>query len=226
MKKLMLFIAFLGIAGGLAFFASCSKDDTTAPVITINGANPYYLVLNSLAYTDPGATAEDDEDGTVTVTSDISSTNPDRNLAGTYTITYTAVDAAGNEATATRTVVVYNEADVLAGNYSVIDTVAKLSYSDQVIASTTENRKITFQKFAAYAPCVVYATVGGSGDITLSTTMTVPSQLVLNAGNPAADRTFQGTGVFSSLNPFKFTIAYTELTNGSTVAGKGMYTKN
>lgn len=225
MKKLVLIVALVGIAGGLAFFSSCTKDDTTPPVITVLGANPYELVLNSLAYTDPGATADDNKDGSVTVTNDISATNPDRNKAGTYTITYTAVDAAGNEATATRTVIVYNEARGLEGNYSVIDTVAKLSYTDQVIASTTENRKITFQKFAAYSPAVVYATVGGSGDITLSTTITVPSQLVLNAGNPAADRQFQGSGTFQALSPFKFTIAYTELTNGTTVSGKGIYTK-
>ncbi|MHC1707138.1 MAG: immunoglobulin-like domain-containing protein [Bacteroidales bacterium] len=226
MRKLVLIIAFIGFAGGLAFFSSCTKDDTTAPVITITGDNPFYLVLNSLAYTDPGATAEDDEDGSVTVTNDISATNPDRNVAGEYTITYTAVDAAGNEATATRKVIVYNEAAVLAGTYSVQDITKKLDYTDQVIASTTENRKITFQKFAAYDPCVVYATVGGSGDITLSTTLSVPNQLVLNAGNPAADRQFQGTGTFTTINPFKFEINYTELTNGSTITGKGIYTKN
>jgi len=182
--------------------------------------------LNSAAYTDPGATAEDDKDGSVTVTNNITATNPDRNVAGTYTITYSAVDAAGNEATASRTVIVYNQARVLEGNYSVTDTVAKLSYTDQVIASTTENRKITFQKFAAYSPCVVYATVGGSGDITISTTINVPSQLVLNAGSPAADRQFQGAGTFQALSPYKFTIAYTELTNGTTVTGKGIYVKN
>ncbi len=226
MKKILLIVAFIGVAGGLAFLSSCTKDDTTPPVITILGANPYNLVLNSSAYTDPGATAEDAKDGTVIVTENITSSNPDRNYSGAYTIIYTAVDAAGNEATATRTVIVYNEASVLEGSYSVIDAGKKLDYSDQVIASKTENRKITFQKFAAYTPCVVYANVGGSGNITLSTAMNVPSQLVLNAGSPAADRQFQGTGLFNTLNPFKFVISYSEFTNGNTVTGTGTYTKN
>jgi hypothetical protein len=226
MKKASLLTALLFFAAGVVFFSSCTKDDTTAPVITILGDNPYNLVLNASNYTDPGATAEDDEDGVVDVTSDISNTNPDRNLAGTYTITYTAVDAAGNEATATRTVIVYNEAAGLEGNYSVIDSKKKLDYNDQIIASKTVNREITFQKFAAYSPCVVKAKIEGSGQLTLSSAISVPVQMVLNAGNPAADRQFQGSGAFSSLVPFKFAINYSETTNGSTVSGTGTYTKN
>ena len=54
-------------------------------------------------YTDPGATATDNVDGNVQVTT---SGSVDTSTPGTYTITYTAVDNAGNRATATRTVVV------------------------------------------------------------------------------------------------------------------------
>src|SRR5436853_6644573 len=124
MKRQFLLLTGTLIAGSMLFVASCSKDDgdTTAPVVTLAGNSSEDVILNSGTYTDPGATASDAEDGSVTVTSDISSTNPNTNYADTYTITYTATDAAGNVGTATRTVRVYNEAENYAGTYNVIDT--------------------------------------------------------------------------------------------------------
>jgi hypothetical protein len=52
-------------------------------------------------FTDPGATAVDNIDGSVVV---VASGSIDTSTAGTYTITYTAKDAANNSASATRTV--------------------------------------------------------------------------------------------------------------------------
>ena len=77
--------------------------DTIPPVITIIGANPVTIAVNS-DYTDAGATAMDNVDGSVTV--DVDAENVDTEEAGTYTVTYTATDVAGNTATATRTVIV------------------------------------------------------------------------------------------------------------------------
>jgi hypothetical protein len=73
--------------------------DTTAPVITVNGANPATVECHS-TFTDPGATANDACAGSVSVTV---SGSVDANTPGTYTLTYTATDGA-NPATATRTV--------------------------------------------------------------------------------------------------------------------------
>ena len=74
--------------------------DTTPPVITVLGENPATVEYGS-NYVDAGATATDLRDGTVTVTSSsVSSTT----IVGEQTITYTATDAAGNTATATRTI--------------------------------------------------------------------------------------------------------------------------
>ena len=76
--------------------------DTVPPVITLKGDNPY-VQLPGIAYTDPGATATDGLDGTIAV--QITSTvNP--NVEGTYQVIYTATDKSGNQATATRTVVI------------------------------------------------------------------------------------------------------------------------
>ena len=76
------------------------STDTTPPVITLNGDNPIKLTVGD-TFTDPGATATDDVDGAVTVNI---SGSVDTSQAGAYTLTYTATDTAGNQATATRTV--------------------------------------------------------------------------------------------------------------------------
>ncbi len=79
--------------------------DTTAPVITRNGGAAIDHLL-SAPYTDEGATASDIVDGSVPVTQGGASIDAN-SLAGTYVITYDAVDSAGNAATqVTRTVTV------------------------------------------------------------------------------------------------------------------------
>ena len=81
--------------------------DTIAPVITLKGANPMTIALNS-TYTEPGATAIDNVDGDISNKIIISGT-VNTSVANTYTIYYNVSDNAGNAAvTKTRTVVVTN----------------------------------------------------------------------------------------------------------------------
>ena len=85
-------------------------SDTEAPSITIDGANPYKIQQGSCSpFVDPGASANDGCAGPKPVTSSISgpggATSVDPNVAGTYTVTYTATDGT-HQATATRTVLV------------------------------------------------------------------------------------------------------------------------
>ncbi len=75
--------------------------DKVAPVITILGSNPLSIQVQLAQYVDPGATALDAVDGPVPVSI---SGSVDTHSIGTYTITYTATDNSGNQATATRTV--------------------------------------------------------------------------------------------------------------------------
>lgn len=87
----------------IAVFVEMSAPvDTTAPVITLNGSNPVNLTVGA-TWTDPGATATDAVDGVCVVSS---SGSVNTGVAGTYTITYNAADRSGNQASATRTVVV------------------------------------------------------------------------------------------------------------------------
>src|SRR5699024_10702042 len=77
-------------------------EDTTAPVITLNGENPMELEVGA-TYEEPGASAVDDVDGDVSENIEMSG-DVDTSVVGEYTITYTVSDAAGNEATETRIV--------------------------------------------------------------------------------------------------------------------------
>ena len=81
--------------------------DTTAPVITLaNGdeGTTNYTVERGTTYVDPGATA----DGGETVTVNTSQLN--MAVPGTYTVTYSATDLAGNTGTTSRTVIVEDNA--------------------------------------------------------------------------------------------------------------------
>ena len=79
--------------------------DVTVPVITLTGSASVNVLFGN-TYTDAGATASDNIDGTIT--SSISTGGQvDVNTEGTYTLTYDVSDAAGNAATqVTRSVTV------------------------------------------------------------------------------------------------------------------------
>lgn len=84
--------------------ATVTVVDTTAPVITLSGASTMALFVGDV-YAEDGATATDLVDGPVSVT--VGGATVDTNTAGTYIVTYNAVDSHGNGATeVTRTVVV------------------------------------------------------------------------------------------------------------------------
>ena len=78
--------------------------DTTPPVITLNGSSTIQLNIGE-NWTDPGATATDDVDGDITSSITTSGT-VNTSSVGTYTLTYSVEDAAGNSSSTTRTVVV------------------------------------------------------------------------------------------------------------------------
>ena len=83
------------------------QGDTTAPTITLIGESNITIGVHDI-FTDPGATVVDDIDSGLSASAE---GDVDTTTAGTYTITYSVEDAAGNSATATRTVIV-EEADI------------------------------------------------------------------------------------------------------------------
>ncbi len=98
--------------------------DVTAPVITVSGSNPLYLPVGA-TFVEPGVNALDAIDGDIDVQT---SGTVDTAARGTYILTYTATDAAGNTATATREVVVRSgAAHALASQYGLTGSEAALT---------------------------------------------------------------------------------------------------
>ena len=117
------------------------SSDAVPPVITLTGSNPMMVVKNT-KYIEPGAVALDIQDGICPVT--ISGV-VDTSTLGSYTITYTSTDKAGNVATAMRTVkVVLTTFDIVAtsGPYGTVApfgiTLAKYK-SSQTYSITPDN---------------------------------------------------------------------------------------
>lgn len=76
--------------------------DTIPPEITLSGDLTVEMDMGT-QYAEPGYSATDNGDGDITDKVTVSG-NLDTSYPGTYVLTYTAVDQAGNEATAQRTV--------------------------------------------------------------------------------------------------------------------------
>ncbi len=102
--------------------------DLTLPVISLNGDTVIRLFSGN-SYTEPGATALDNQGEVVDVT--INGT-VDNDTTGKYIITYIAIDTSGNTTTITRTVIVdlTSPVIVLNGNTTIRLTIGD-SYTEQ-----------------------------------------------------------------------------------------------
>ena len=227
MKKTLIALSSAALMA-VVLFTGCSKDeDTTAPVITLVGANPLTINLQS-TYVDPGATATDNEDGTISsgqIIVDASDVNEDKE--GTYTVSYSVTDAAGNSGTATRTVIVQNAlvSSPWQGSYScVITTVGQppYSYNDGCIISTTLNNGLAWNKFGDYSNATgkLSFRIDGSGNVTL------PTQS-FTCGTVPVLRQFSGSGnsTGSGATGSTITMQITETVNSIATAFTYTFTK-
>ncbi len=211
MKK----IFYTVLALTLVFIAACKKTDTSQPVITLKGHNPDVVVFGSASsYTDPGAVVVDDIDGTISY---VLTGSVYMDSAGVYKLIYTATDAALNKDTVSRNVVV-DAAPYLSGIYTIdnyITTAFDSTYND-TIAITTKNNQIEFKNFGTLKNAKVLGTIKGSQ-------ITIPSQVV-SCGTPAHNKTFSGSGSFTSDSVFTINYSITDTT--FQYSGHGNYIKN
>jgi hypothetical protein len=211
MKKLTYLLLFLA----MVVIVSCKKNDAVKPIITLKGNNPDVVEWGSAAkYSEPGAIVTDDMDGTLTYAVD---STVNMYSAASYTVTYKATDEAGNETSATRTVIV-DAALYLQGIFTVknyIGIVLNSTYTD-TLSVTTTNNVLEFNRFAYYKNAHVLANLTG-------TTINIPQQTD-TCGIPARLVTFSGTGSFVA--DTAFIINYTVVDSSSVFTGRGEYKLN
>ena len=149
--------------------------DTTDPTITLIGDNPLNLTVGA-AFSDPGASASDNVDGVISDITVSGAGDVDTSVAGSYTVTYSATDAAGNTATATRTVVV---SELASGsiNFSELPdaattTNATWKYKYEVFPDKTNASSLNAQDYVMQVDSLpssgaswrlFYTTAGGAG---------------------------------------------------------------
>jgi hypothetical protein len=225
--KRKLFYPALIILALMIVIVSCKKDDdddnnssdTTAPVITLKGTNPTSVNIGA-TYSDAGATALDNVDGDISA-SITSSGTVNTAQKGTFTKTYTVSDAAGNTATATRTVNVVNSADFLAGHYHVTDLVnglpPALTYDINVLTLDAVNNKFLIYNFGNYGTSVYT-----EATLSTATTLLITSQSPYGMSNPG---TVSGSGTATTsagITHLNYSCAYT---SGGTDNGSASCTK-
>lgn len=162
MKRNILSLSALLVAVAI-IFSSCGKEDLGAPTVSITGDNPYEMELGG-TFTDPGATANDEEDGDLTskivVTGDVNAEKVDE-----YTLTYKVTDKAGNDGSATRKVRV--KSNKLAATYRVTETFSDNStyeYTQTVAQSSSDWNKLVLNGFGDYGQSATTTlTVGSNG---------------------------------------------------------------
>ena len=217
MKKRFLTIAAITLTAGALIFTGCSKDDVTAPVVTINGSDVSIPLQGT--YVELGATATDDKDGDLTSSITISGSVDEQN-AKTYTITYSVTDAAGNVGEATRSVRVYNSAEDLAGVYTVgkvTEVEGGVTYvykkNDTITASTKIDGLLTISRFGDYANNKVNITVNPKTNAITVIPITNKNVGTYKPEDPQCsvhDReTKSGTGT-KTTTPLGFTLTYAD----------------
>ena len=181
--------------------------DTTPPVISLNGGNLISIVQGS-SFTDPGASANDNRDGSVTVSV---SGSVDVNIVGNYTLTYSAQDSAGNQASKNRTVRVDLAADTTAPVISLngsntISIIQGSSFTDPG-ASANDDRDGS-----------IAVSVSGSIDVNTVGDYTLTYSAQDSAGN-------QATSVQRIVEVTKYEIQNSEIGAYIVVSENGFYIK-
>ncbi len=207
MKKKLFSLLAMTVIGGLLFTTSCKIDDSVAPVVTLTG-DAIMSVDFAGTFTDPGATATDDNDAAVTV---VVEGTVNVSAAGEYTLTYKATDEAGNVGTATRTVYVVHRKGTMAGTYQASENCSGPGgaytvdpYSASITPGAANNMALVFNNFGDFATSV---NVNGSLTGNTGMTVTIPSQV--------QGGTIEGSGTVNAAGT-TITITYTYTVGGST----------
>lgn len=181
--------------------------DTVAPTITLLGTSTITLTVGD-AYQEPGSTVADNIDTglTATVTGSV-----DTATVGTYILTYTAADQAGNRATGTRTVVVEPLPDTEAPVITLIgDAVITLTLGDTYNEQGANVVDNVDTDLTATISGNVDTSVIGSYTLTYTATDTANNQSTLTRTVNVEAQAVAGTNayIFDSENDQTFNIEF------------------
>jgi hypothetical protein len=239
MKKIKSHITLVAIAiTSMLMFSMCMEKDSTSPHIILDGKNPYRIDLNDRyieAYYQIYDNRDDSAELTVEIVNEIDTLEEEDGFfdaAGdpiymgvgatiqheTYTIEYTVTDKAGNIAVASREVIVTNEIDAYAKNY----TVEKLNltnpdqtyedYLQQIDFDEAVNNRLWVSKFSnleSIYNLTVYMDVRGDSIFIPRQTFVDQNAYVIE-GKDDMNNGFAG---LLDRNAFTFTIEYTASKN-------------
>lgn len=179
--------------GGGRSAASLPLPDIIAPVISLIGANPVTVEAGAI-YTEFGATATDNVNGSITV---IITGTVNTVLIGAYTKTYTATDLSGNIATVTRTV---NVVDTTAPAAPIISTSAQTVSTNTInIVGTAEaSSTITISGGASVATGTA---TGGNYSITVTLNTNAVNTLSVTAKDAANNTSSPATVLITHVPP-------------------------
>lgn len=200
----------------LAIFTSCAENDDLPPIITLNGADTVYHVLNEV-YVDAGASATDETDGNLN--SNIYIDNQvDEDRMGEYSVTYRVVDKSGNDATpVTRVVYVYNTGLTYYGDYTaqeneIFPGQSGCSYPSYIWVDSTVNNRLVFLNHACNLQRNVFVDVYDS-------VVVIPFQLIQDS---VINISLQGSG---TINDSVIFMEYTRMDSVQTSYWNATFTR-
>jgi hypothetical protein len=210
MKNNLRSIGFFILAATAFMTSGCKKDDI-APVITLNGGASI-IVYKGETFTDPGARAQDDNDGDLS--SMVNVTGTVGTDVGYYNLEYSVNDKAGNYTSVSRSVTVKYKNAYLAGTYNVVETspFGTVNYTGTVTAGTTDNAEFVFGSTSAPDPIVVDANIDGLDGISI---------LLVAQGGPITNF----TGTISEPTAVTFTLSYLRPISSTTTNCTAVWTK-
>jgi len=187
------------------------------PVITINGANPQVIELGT-PYSELGATASDDIDGDLTSSIVIDSSSVNTNAVGSYIVTYSVADSAGNTASATRTVEVVDTTAPLAPTITNPADSSTVNTSIITISGTAEPNSTVDISIDSISFGTTTADGAGIWSLNSPTLSDGPHSITATATDQS-----QNTSLPSTIS---FTIDTTVTTDKITITSHSMSVKN
>ena len=125
--------------------------DITKPVIVLKGANPQLIIVGG-NYTELGDSAYDDKDGIITSKVVIDTSKVKLAQIGTYSVTYSVMDSAGNADTVNRSVQINGNAPVIGTISGNKETCLNVPAIFSVSATGSQPLKFQWMKGFAAAP--------------------------------------------------------------------------